>query len=204
MSNKAALTAVTKNALLQSDASESKWRAYPITDAAQWGDARAAASFFGNIYVLDASNRQIFKYAATNTGFASQSAPYLPANAKVDLSRAVDLAIDGDVWVLNGNGTVLRFRSGQPLAFQLSGLDTPLKNPVAIFTRAGVDSLYIADTGNQRIVEFDKNGQFVRQFKPRAEDGDAFAALKALFVNETKRKFYFVSGNAVYLANVPK
>lgn len=202
-STKAGLVAVTGAALLRYDAAAESWRATPVADAGQWGDIRAAASFLGNVYLLDASKKQLWKYTSAADGFNPAAAPYLPANSPVDFSRATDMAIDGDVWVLNSSGSILRFRSGQKLPFELSGLDRPLKNATAIYTRPEVDALLIADAGNQRIVEFDKNGKFVRQFRPRAQDGDVLGALRALSANDTKRKFYFISGDTVYLANVP-
>jgi hypothetical protein len=62
----------------------------------------------------------------------------------------------------------------------------------------------VADAGNQRIIEFDKTGRFVRQFKPYAEKGDVFQNLKDFTVNETKGKLYFVNEDAAYMANVQK
>lgn len=200
----AGLVAVGGSALLQYDPAAATWHANVATDAGQWGDIRAVASFLGNIYLLDSAKNQVWKYVPTASGYSPQAAPYLPANSSTGVSRAVDLAVDGDVWALNTDGSVLRFRGGQRVSFQLSGLDTPLKNPVSIYTRPEVDALYIADPGNQRVVEFDKNGRFVRTFKPHAQSGDAFNALKTLLVNDAERKFYFIGGNTVYLANLPK
>jgi hypothetical protein len=198
------LVAVIGKALLQYDSTASTWHATLVGDAGQWGEIRAVASFLGNVYLLDAAKNQIWKYVPTASGYSQQGTPYLPANSSTILAHAVDLAVDGDVWVLNSEGTVLRFRGGQRITFQLSGLDTPLKNPAAIYTRPEVDSVYIADAGNQRLVEFDKNGRFVRVFKPHAQEGDAFNALKTLLVNDAERKLYFVSGNTLYQANLPK
>ena len=146
----------------------------------------------------------VTEFGLASNGFAQQAVPYLPANSSTSLSRAVDLAVDGDVWALTSEGSVLRFRGGQRISFDLTGLETPLKNPVAIYTRPEVDSVYVADAGNQRIVEFDKNGKFVRAFKPQAQEGDAFDALKTLLANEAERKFYFIGDNTLYVANLPK
>ena len=189
---------------MQYDPTGSTWHATVLTDAAQWGDIRAAASFLGNIYLLDATKNQIWKYVPATSGYAQQATPYLPANSSSSISHVVDLTVDGDVWALNSDGSVLRFRGGQRIAFQLSGLDTPLKNPAGIYTRPEVDSLYIADTGNQRIVEFDKSGRFVRPFKPNAKQGDVFNSLKSVLADEAGRKFYFISDNILYVANLPK
>jgi len=53
------------------------------------------------------------------------------------------------------------------LAF--SGLDVPVKSPTAVFTSDKINNIYIADAGNQRVVQMDKTtGKFSRQFKPAA------------------------------------
>jgi hypothetical protein len=200
----AGLVAVADNALLQYDPTASSWHATVVSDAAQWGQIRAVASFLGNVYLLDAAKNQIWKYVPAANGYTEQAVPYLPANSSTSLSRVVDLAVDGDVWGLTADGSVLRFRGGQRVPFDLSGLETPLKNPVALYTQPEVDAVYIADAGNQRLVEFDKSGKFVRSFAPPAQAGDAFASLKALVANDAERKFYFISGNTLYVANLPK
>lgn len=202
--DKAAMVVVTDNALLSYDLEAALWSASPVTDYGQWGDLRASASFNGNVYLLDAKNGQIYRYTLNAAGYTPKATNYFPADDLPQLNKAVDMAIDGDIWVLNDNGTVQRFRSGISIPFELGALPTPLKNPVAIFTRPEVDSLYIADAGNHRIVEFDKNGKFVRQFKPDAQNDAVFKNLRDFFVNETKRKLYFANLNAAYMANVPK
>jgi len=202
--DKALLIAVTAKNFLAYDLEARQWSAYDIEDGDKWGDLRAVESFNGNIYLLDAQNNQIFKYAATAAGYSPQAAPYFPANAQVNLSKAVDMAIDGDVWVLNDNGVIQRFRSGVSVPFTLEPLAIPLKNPTALHVRAGSDSIYLADAGNRRIVEFDKNGKFVRQFQAAAAKSDVMAQLQDLTVNELKRKIYFVNPAAAYFANLTK
>lgn len=203
-SGKAGLVAVTGRALLQYDAAGAAWHATVADDAAQWGDIRAVSSFLGNIYLLDAGKNQIWKYVPSGDGYSKQAAPYLPANSSVPLSQAAALSIDGEVWVLSSDGSIVRFLGSQRSPFDLSGLDTPLKNPVAIYTRPEIDSIYIADAGNRRFVEIDKNGRFVRAFKPQAEQGDAFNSLESLLADEAAHKFYFASGATIYAATLPR
>lgn len=199
----ATIVAVSDGTLLAYTPSTKQWTAQALTDADTWGDLRAVAGFGGTVYLLDARNNQILKYAPTASGYTPQGVPYF-TNARPALGRAVDMAIDGDVWVLGDDGRVQRFRAGVPIQFALAALPVPLNKPTAIFTRPEVDSLYIADAGNQRIVEFDKNGKFVSQFKPTAENGPLFQNLKDFTINEARRKLYFTNAAAAYISNVPK
>lgn len=198
------LVAVTDSGIVWYDLKSGERHAQPVDDAGGWGDLRAIDSYGGTIYILDAAKNQIYKYVHTDKGYASKAAPYFPTNTQINLSRAVDMAIDGDVWILNRNSTIQRFRAGVPVAFQLTGLKTPLKNPTAIYTRPEVDALYIADSGNRRVVVFDKNGRFTAEFKPYSAESDRFSNLQDLTVNDAKRKMYLVNDRAALLASVVK
>lgn len=187
------------------DPVKSSWTARAANDGSQWVRVTLASNYTGNLYLLDPSKNQIWKYVASADGVWSSAVTYFIPGVNVDLSSAVDMAIDGDVWVLRSDGSVWRFTSGKLADFQPRDLDVPVAKPTALVTSQQMSGLYIADGGNQRIVLIDKvSGKFMRQFKPRGEAGDAFGALKTIAVDETNKKFFFMNGNQVYLANIPQ
>jgi hypothetical protein len=191
-------------AFLQYDPAKSAWAQRPASDGSQWARVSLAASYAGNLYLLDPSKSQILKYAANEGGW-SPGVAYLAAGVNVDLSTAADMAVDGDIWVLRGDGSLWRFASGRLADFTLRDLETPLARPVGLTTAQAMVGLYVVDVGNQRIVQFDKaNGRYVRQFRPGSENRDAFAALKAVAVDEANRKLVFMNGNLAYLATTPQ
>ncbi len=190
-------------AFLQYDPAKSAWTLRPASDGSLWARVSVAASYAGNLYLLDPSKSQILKYPA-NEGTWSPGVAYLATGVNVDLASAVDMAIDGDVWVLRGDGGLWRFTSGRLADFTLRDLETPLAKPTALTTAQPMVGLYVVDVGNQRIVQFDKaNGRYVRQIRPGSENRDAFAALKAVAVDEANRKLVFINGNQAYLATTP-
>ena len=111
------------------------------------------------------------------------------------------MAIVGEIYILYADGRILKFVNGQPAPFELAGLYEPLQNSTALFTSGEAEFLYVADAGNDRIVQLTKEGTFVRQFK--AGEGDAFDQLKGLFASEQYNRLYFVSGNKLYVTNLP-
>lgn len=165
----------------------------------------AASSFFGNLYVLDPQGNRLWRYLPTADGYNAAPESYFPPEQLVDLSLAVDMAIDGSIYVLFKDGRVNKFTSGQQVEFSLSGLDIPLNNPVSIFTAPDeeVQHVYVADAGNQRIVQFNKDGSFVRQFKPRPDEAVTFANLQDIFVDELGGRLYVLDSNNLYLGNIP-
>jgi hypothetical protein len=190
---------------LQYEPIKGTWTSRAASDASQWLRATAASSYLNNLYLLDPSRNQILKYAPGNEGMWTSAVTYLAPEVQVDLGNAVDMAIDGDVWVLRTDGSVLRLASGKPAAFTLRDLDAPLGKTTSLFTSPALVGIYVADAANQRIVQFDKgDGKFVRQFRPGGDSRETFSALKAITVDETNRKFFFINGNQAYMATVPQ
>lgn len=184
-------------------------RTLPLSGRESWGLPRLMGSYFGNLYLLDPELNQILKYLPTaDGGYSNPFQPYLDPGIHIELAGAVDMAIDGFIYILFEDGTVLKLlASGDPLLarpvpFQLSGLDEPLKSPMALFTAPDSEtkSIYVADSGNRRIVQFDKEGHFQRQFK--ADEG-VLDSPKGLFVDEIGGKIYFVSGRRLYTGPIP-
>ena len=166
-----------------------------------WGYPQLLGGYRGNLYILDAGSNQILRYVPTADGYGGQPEGYFAPSSGVDLAGAVDMAIDGHVYVLYADGRVARFLGGQPAPFELSGLHEPLRSPTAIFTDEDAEFVYVADAGNRRIVQLDKEGRFVRQFRPA--EGSAFDRLRGLYVDERGGRLFFVSGHALYLADIP-
>jgi hypothetical protein len=171
----------------------------------RWKIPVAVMGYAGNFYILDPQAGQIFRYRPGEEGYPGAPEHYFPQDARELLSGAVDMAIDGYVYILYGAGDVRKFDGGRPAAFELRGLDRPFSNPTAIYTAPDeqVRYLYIADAGNRRIVQLEKDGRFVRQLKPPIEKGMDFADLRSLFVDELAGKLYLLDGRALYTAPLP-
>lgn len=166
----------------------------------------AVDSYFGNFYLLDPQANVLLRYLPTLDGYSAPPESYFSTDLPVDLSQAVDLAIDGSIYVLFKEGHISQYLGGQPdLDFKVTGLDIPLSNPVSIFTAPDeeVQYLYVADAGNQRVVQLNKDGSFVRQFKPRTGESVSFANLQDIFVDEIGGRMYILDSNNLYLTNIP-
>ena len=160
---KEGILALDLNAHLFGEAGTDASAAYDVGDNQQWGRVVAGGGYAGNLYLLDAGKSQIHKYLPTATGYPGPAIDYLQTT--VDLSTGVDMAIDGHVYVLLAGGEVVKFLRGEKQPFPMTGLDVPLKNPRAIFCTEAVESVYVVDAGEQRIVQFSKDGVFQRQFR---------------------------------------
>jgi hypothetical protein len=196
------LVALDRNGSFWQYDSRGVWTARPAPDAAKWSRVNLATDSSNNLYLLDPSTNQILKYTQTGETWGA-SVPYFASGASPTLSAVSDIGADSDVWVLQKDGKVLRFSQGRPLEFTLRDLETRITNAAGMSVSSS--SIYIADAGNQRVVQFERaTGKFTRQFKPGGEYRSTFSALKTLAVDEAARKFFVIGGSTAYFANIPQ
>jgi hypothetical protein len=114
------------------------------------------------LYALAPSENQIYKYSQIQTGYDKGSS--WVTSPGVNIESAVSLAIDGDIFVLTSDGKIVKFASGKKQDFGISGLDPKLDTPTKIWTYNDVDSLFILEPTNKRVVQLNKDGEFEAQF----------------------------------------
>jgi DNA-binding beta-propeller fold protein YncE len=153
--------------------------------------------------VLDSNTNRILRYQLNAAGYDGAPSDYASTSGTSAISGGIDIAIDGDVYVLQADGKILKYHQGSPVAFAQKGLDVPLKSPTCIFVTGSMDeggSVYVADAGNGRIVKFSKAGDFVRQY--RSVDAAYMDNLRGLFVDEGNKRVYLVNGNRLLQASL--
>ncbi|MFQ5885756.1 MAG: hypothetical protein ACE5II_00825, partial [Anaerolineae bacterium] len=169
-----------------------------VVETDSWQEPRRAGGFEGNFYLLDAGAKRILKYLPTGRDYNSAPLHYI---VEAEFESAVDMAIDGDIYVLLAEGVIMKFTTGERRPFVVEGLEEGFSNPLAIFTNPGTDHVYVVESG--RIVELGKEGRFVRQLRPSREEEEAFQELSTVFVDEGKGRLFILSGKRLYLADLP-
>ena len=159
-----------------------------LPGSAAWLDPVGFETYGGNLYAVDTAANQLFRWRSAAIGAYSQSPePWFATPVPPEVATMRDLAIDGDIFGITSAGQIARYRSGQARPFNLRGLDRPLSDPQAIVTGSSLQSLYVADGGNQRIVQFAKDGQFERQFVGISAPGET---IRDLWVDEAAGRLY--------------
>ncbi|MCS7222644.1 MAG: hypothetical protein RML36_15200 [Anaerolineae bacterium] len=203
------------SALLILDASGNLWQwlenlglsAVPIAAAETWRYPQKVSTYFGRLYLMDTQANTILRYTPTDDGYSSPPEPYFAPEiaGNVDLKGAMDFSINGNIWILFANGRVLKFFQGKPQPFELTGFPGRLRAPAAIVAGLNEGSftgrLYIGDAEDGRIIEFDKNGRFLRQMRP--SDPKLLQDLRSLFMDEVEKAVYILTGKGLYKAQLP-
>ena len=178
-----------------------------IVGTDQWKAPAAFDNFQNNLYVLDPVANRIHKYIPTPGGYEVEPTDFFDPTEEVDISTAVDMAIDGDVYVLLADNSILKYRGGQQMRFQIVGEDRPIQAATRIFTTADSDSLFVVDEGNRRLIEVDtrdgNEGVFLRQFLFRGAD-DFFAEVRGIWVQEAEGRLLVLGADSLRQFVLPR
>lgn len=176
-------------------------REVSVSDALQWEDPKAIQSYDGNLYVLDLGHENILKYPPTGNDYENPPVRYFRESLDIVWSDAVDAAIDGSVYLLGSKGSIIKFAGGKPEAFAQDWLYPPLEHPVAIFASPDSVPVLVAEPDQARIVEFDPEGRFIRQFRSAGDGQDPLKELQAFAVDPHHDRLFV--GTAAGLVSAP-
>jgi hypothetical protein len=165
-----------------------------LRGAQEWGSLDGAATFGGNLYILDVASNQVWRYPPTDSGFDSERSGLL---GEVDLSGAAALAVEGDLYLITGKGGIRRFAHGVEEPFALAGIDRGLLSPASL-TADGQGGLLVVDRGNKRLVSLSAGGKFQAQFVSRT-----FTDLRSAAVDAGAGLLYVLVGDSLYATEMP-
>ncbi len=145
------------------------------------------------VYTVDKKNQSITSFVVAS---GSLSKPTVSAKNPV-LSSSVDLAIDGNIYVLGKDG-VSKFTKGVLADFSIATLAVPFSGSGKIYTQKDFVNLYVLDSGNNRVLVFGKNGSLISTLK-----SSSFTGLKDLEVDEKKRVMYLLNDGSLLKVSLP-
>ncbi|MEA1937274.1 MAG: hypothetical protein U9N04_04160, partial [Patescibacteria group bacterium] len=132
-------------------------------------NAKDIASYSSYLYLLKSDSNQIYKHTRSTSGF-SKGQIWIK-DPEADIRNAISLAIDGSIYILMSDGSVdkylrgNKFKASDQSDFSIDELGDPISSPTEIYTRSGLEYLYILEPQKNRIVLFDKiSGKLFRQY----------------------------------------
>ncbi|OIP98753.1 hypothetical protein AUK40_01270 [Candidatus Wirthbacteria bacterium CG2_30_54_11] len=155
------------------------------------------------LYFVDTTGNALWRYRPSGLNFAQAENYFKDAATPPDMTQVVDIAIDGNIWMLNRTGDVKKFTgTTEDTEFKLKGLKVAISDPTALFsvTPQGTSDvigkkLYLADAGNERVLVFSKeDGHLTKIYAANS----AFTDIRDLFVDEVTNMLYVLDGSKVY------
>jgi hypothetical protein len=170
-----------------------------------------AVNYGGNLYIWDAGAApgladQVQKYFSGRYGEFPD--PWIKDSGGQKTTNALDLAVDGNVYLLMPDGRILVFEAG---AFKREivpqGVNPAIITPTGFFVTGDPETgsiFMIAD--NQRVLEIDKQtGALIQQVRARPDGPNHLDQLTNLYVDTSAARpvFYLVNGGQILRAALP-
>jgi hypothetical protein len=115
-----------------------------------------------------------------------------------EMTEVKSFGISYSLFMLKNDGNVVKYTSGEKNTFALSGENPKLNNPTQILADVDFDYVYVADSGNKRVVSFDKNGKIIKEY--RADKEDKWNDIKSIGVSPDEKTLYVLTGTRIYEA----
>jgi hypothetical protein len=195
---------------------------YYFRSNGQWNYTRLGGSDFwttrgridmetyeGNLYVWGVQLQEILKF--TSGRYSEPALPWLdPAGLSGrDLSTAIDMAIDGNIYLLMPDGQIIVLNSGRFIReITPSEITPPITTVTRFFITGSLDSgwIFLLDPLNERVIQLDKmSGEVIQQIKVRPEDAIRLDQLADIFVDTSRKPLlYLVNGGQILRTELPE
>ena len=169
------------------------------------GEASAVNTFQGRLYILDRVDNQLWRYEPSGDTYPDPPERYFVTAPSKPLDTALDIAIDGNVYILYEDGAIFKFQDRAPLPFDTEGAYGGI-GPATAFAvdPNGSGLVYVADVpdgeDSGRILVLAADGAFQTQLRA---DGE-FDQVEALVVDESVMRLYVFGGGNLYVAPLPR
>jgi DNA-binding beta-propeller fold protein YncE len=114
-------------------------------------------------------------------------------NAQFTGAKSMSLAVS--IYLITSDNSIAKYTKGEKATFDITGLTTPLNDPTQILADYDWKYIYIADSGNNRVVVLDENGKFIKEIKA---SGQTWTGITSISVSPKEDYIYVLSGSRVY------
>ncbi len=140
------------------------------------------------IYLL--GDKSIYSYNYNNSGYDRPTAWLKQENG---IANNKSIAVDGNVWLSAAEGTVSRFFKGKKETFALTGLYEPISTETSVYTKDGLNNLYLVDQEKNRITVANKQGKVLRQIL-----GDNLDKIISVLPAAGEKELYIMTEKGIY------
>ena len=150
-----------------------------------------SASYLSSFYFLDKKTCEIIKYSLL--GGENWGSPKKWIKDKGPCSEPKSMTVDGSVWILNGDNSILRYYAGSFQETIIPDFFPFPENITQIKTKADIPYLYLLEPVKKRVVIIDKKGKIIKQFQ-----SEKFDNLKDVDVSQDGKTIYLLNSSTIY------
>lgn len=167
------------------------------------------AAFNQSVYLLVSDWRNIYVFPTDANEQVVAPIDWVSVGDRINMNIAVDITIDGNIYVLLEDGQVVTLRSGLEInRFDLPNFDPEKERAVALVSGPATGYIYMAvvdKDGNGRVIATDREGGHVVELHLPIDWSNAgsghqapFAGLQDVVVDEQAGRLYLINGDAVW------
>lgn len=160
------------------------------------GDSDRGAIFIdffeGFLYVFNPENRNIFRYVVRGNEL-SDPAGWLTNKRGIEFDQVSSFAVDGQIWIADRTGAILKFERGEPTEFNISGLEEELGETIELYASQETEFLYVLEPDKSRLLVFNYQGDLIKQI-----NSPTLAGTNHFVVDEQGQQAFVFSGSIIY------
>lgn len=182
------------------DPTKASWSKQPVgTFGTPHTGIVSVNGYSGNLYLLKPDSAQILKFSAG--AFASAPEDWTAGLDTSNLGNAVDIQIDGHIYVLLKDGRILDLYRSTVAGTLVPTVTPAVTNAVGLSEQPDRPYFYVGDNQG-RILRITREGQVVQQFE--AKDGDSsLSDMKDIEVDDGTGTAYVLTGKALVSVRLP-
>lgn len=169
-------------------------------DTKGWVSGTAMDAYLRFLYILAPEAKQIYKYERLNNRYGVP----VEYNVNGDLSGAVDISIDGNVYVLKqgtSGGSIVKLFRGEAQPFVIRKAPAGILDNATKLYKITDRNFYALDPKESRVIVFTDGGptgesSYVRQF---VIEGEQVGTLQDLYVNDDESQLYVMDEKRIYV-----
>ncbi|ACL25534.1 conserved hypothetical protein [Chloroflexus aggregans DSM 9485] len=165
--------------------------------------------YAGNLYVWGAQPGEVLKFASGRYGDTPEFWLNPGVTRDAAVLSAIDMAVDGSIYLLQPDGAVLVFSFGQLVGqIKPDNLSPPIAEVTRFIITGSPDAgfIFMLEPANERILQLDKRtGALIQQIRVRDGTRVDLSQLSALSIDTSGSRplLYFASGNSIVRAELP-
>lgn len=167
-------------------------------DPKGWVNGRAISAYLRFLYMLSPENNQIYKYERLNNRY---SAP-VGYNVNGNLKGAIDMAIDGSVYVLKEGGTVIKLFRGETQTFNIRKAPENVLKDTTKIIKVADRNFYLLDPSHARIIVLSDGGVSGESSYLKQYVLEGTGELKDLYTDPDEAHLYLLDEKHVYVVDL--
>ena len=113
-----------------------------------------------------------------------------------EINGAKSFVVAYNIYIATKNNDIVSYLSGEKTDLKVKGLPTPFSEISKMVTTVDFKNIYVADKGSKSLVVLNKDGTYLKQYKP--EDISLWGDIRSIDISADEKTAYILDGSRIY------